>query len=152
MFPKVIDIKLESELFSDFRCQVAANSLDIDVKKKSIHHLHIDNVNIPKDWNIGLIYGASGSGKTTLVKKLFGDDIFNTVMDENTPIINQLPSHMSYDECSSMLYGIGLNAVPCWIRPIKTLSNGQKARAEAVLLMCQDKDIIFIDEWTSATA
>ncbi|CAB4136846.1 ABC_ATPase domain containing protein [uncultured Caudovirales phage] len=149
MFPKVIDIKLESELFSDFRCQVAANSLDIDVKKKSIHHLHIDNVNIPKDWNIGLIYGASGSGKTTLVKKLFGDDIFNTVMDENTPIINQLPSHMSYDECSSMLYGIGLNAVPCWIRPIKTLSNGQKARAEAVLLMCQDKDIIFIDEWTS---
>lgn len=36
--------------------QNAANSLDIDVNKKSTHHLKIDNINIPKEWNIGLIY------------------------------------------------------------------------------------------------
>jgi hypothetical protein len=48
-----------------------------------------------------------------------------------------------------MLNGIGLNSVPCWIRPVKTLSNGQRARAEAVYLMTQSDEIIFIDEWTS---
>ena len=77
--PSKINIKLESEVFNSFRCQVAANSLDIDVKKKSIHNLNIDSINIPKEWNIGLIYGASGSGKTTLVTELFGKDVFDLI-------------------------------------------------------------------------
>lgn len=29
------------------------------------------------------------------------------------------------------------------------MSNGQRARAEAVLLMCQNNEYVFIDEWTS---
>ena len=148
-FPSVIDIKLQSEVFKTFKCVVASNSLDIDINKKSIHHLHIDNVKIPNDWNIGLVYGASGSGKTTLATTLFGKDIFNNILNEDLPIIEQFPKEYSYEDCASMLNGIGLNSVPCWIRPVKTLSNGQKARAEACLLMCQSKDIIFIDEWTS---
>jgi ABC-type ATPase with predicted acetyltransferase domain len=148
-FPKTVDFKLESEIFTNFRCQVAANSLDIDVKKKSIHHLKIDNIELPSKWNIGLIYGSSGSGKTTLAKHLFGSEIFNILIDENEPIINQLSKELTYDECANLLNGIGLNSVPCWIRPVKTLSNGQRARAEAVLLMTQNKEYCFIDEWTS---
>ena len=147
--PNTVDVILQSEIFNNFRCQVAANSLDIDVKKKSIHHLHIENINIPEKWNIGLIYGNSGSGKTTLIKHLFGEKIFETILNEEIPIINQLPEELNYDDCAKMLNGIGLNSVPCWLRPVKTLSNGQKARAEAVLLMCQNKEIVFIDEWTS---
>jgi ABC-type multidrug transport system ATPase subunit len=148
-FPETIDIKLKSEIFKNFRCQVAANSLDIDVNKKSEHHLHIENVKIPENWNLGLVYGSSGSGKTTCIKKIFGDDVFNIKINEEEPIINQLNENLTYDECANLLNGIGLNSVPCWIRPVKTLSNGQKARAEAVLLMTKGEDIIFIDEWTS---
>ena len=149
MIPKNIEVILKSEVNKEFRCQVAANSLDIDVEKKSIHHLKIDNINIPDKWNIGLVYGNSGSGKTTMIKHLFGDKIFEVKLDEDKPIINQLPEDMSYEDCAKMLNGIGLNSVPCWIRPVKTLSNGQRARAEAVYLMTQSDDIIFIDEWTS---
>ena len=149
MIPKNIEVILKSEVNKEFRCQVAANSLDIDVEKKSIHHLKIDNINIPDKWNIGLVYGNSGSGKTTMIKHLFGDKIFEVKLDEDKPIINQLPEDMSYEDCAKMLNGIGLNSVPCWIRPVKTLSNGQRARAEAVYLMTQSDEIIFIDEWTS---
>lgn len=147
--PNKIEIKLQAEVHNNFRCQVAANSLDIDVKKKSIHQLTIKNIKIPNDWNIGLIAGASGSGKTTLITELFGKDVFKSVLNEELPIINQLPKDLSYDECAALLNGIGLNSVPCWIRPVKTLSNGQKARAEAVMLMTSHEDIVFIDEWTS---
>lgn len=149
MIPKNIEVILKSEVNKEFRCQVAANSLDIDVEKKSIHHLKINNINIPDKWNIGLVYGNSGSGKTTMIKHLFGDKIFEVKLDEDKPIINQLPEDMSYEDCAKMLNGIGLNSVPCWIRPVKTLSNGQRARAEAVYLMTQSDEIIFIDEWTS---
>jgi energy-coupling factor transporter ATP-binding protein EcfA2 len=148
MIPKNIKFELQSEVFNTFRCQAAANSLDIDVKKKSVHKLEVNNINIPKEWNVGLIYGASGSGKTTLAKHLFGENIFDCSLDENKSIIDQLPKEFSYEDCANILNGIGLNSVPCWIRPIKTLSNGQKARAEAAYLMCK-QDFICIDEWTS---
>lgn len=128
---------------------MACDALDIDIQKKSIHHLKIDNINIPENWNVGLVYGASGSGKTTLAKKIFGDDIFKSQLNEDEPIINQLSSQLTYNECASILSGIGLNSVPCWVRPVKTLSNGQRARAEAALLMTLDNEIINIDEWTS---
>jgi GNAT superfamily N-acetyltransferase len=39
--------------------------------------------------------------------------------------------------------------VPCWIRPYKTLSNGQQARAQAAYLLTKSDDIVCIDEWTS---
>jgi len=148
MIPQKIKYELSSEVFNTFRCQAAANSLDIDVKKKSKHSVEIDNVAIPNEWNVGIIYGASGSGKTTMAKHLFGNDIFQVSLDENLPIIDQLPKEFNYDQCASILNGIGLNSVPCWIRPIKTLSNGQKARAEAAYLMCKT-DLVCIDEWTS---
>lgn len=147
--PNSVNFTLQSEVFTNFRCQMAADSLDIDSKKKSTHQMKIEGINIPAKWNIGCVYGNSGSGKTTLLKHLFGENCFESVLDESLPILNQFPKEMTYDECTAILTGIGLNAVPCWIRPVKTLSNGQKARAEAALLMVQHKDFVFIDEWTS---
>lgn len=150
IIPTTIDITLKSDVSKSFRCQCAANSLDIDTEKKSIHHLHIDNVKLPEQWNIGLVVGSSGSGKTTTIKHIFGDDVFAVDIDEDKPIIDQFPSSMSYEECAKMLNGIGLNSVPCWIRPYKTLSNGQQARAQAAYLMAKAGDnIVCIDEWTS---
>lgn len=149
MIPQKAEVILQSEIFNNFRCKMACDSLDIDINKKSVHHLKVDNINIPDDWSIGVIYGASGSGKTTLAKQLFGEDCFKTIMDENTPIINQFPKELSYEDCSSILNGIGLTSVVCWVRPVKTLSNGQRARAEAALLMTQSDAITIIDEWTS---
>lgn len=149
MIPKTVEVVLQSPISDNFRCKMACDALDIDIKKKSVHRLFIEHINIPDKWNVALIYGASGSGKTTLAKKLFGEDVFKAVLDENEPIINQLPKEYTYDECAAILSGIGLNSVPCWVRPVKTLSNGQRARAEAALLMVQNNGIINIDEWTS---
>lgn len=145
---KRFNVELKSEIFNSFRSQMACNSLDIDIAKKSIHRLSVD-CEFPEKWNIGIIYGASGSGKTTLAKAMFGDSIFKSILDESRPIIEQLPENWSYDECANALAGIGLTSVPCWVRPANTLSNGQKARAEAVLQMTKDSNITAIDEWTS---
>ena len=145
------EVILQSKISNNFRCKMACDSLDIDISKKSIHHLKIENIDIETPFNIGLIIGASGSGKTTLAKKLFGNNCFESVLNENEPIINQLPEDLSYDECAEILSGIGLNSVPCWVRPVKTLSNGQRARAEAALLMVSQFKWggVIIDEWTS---
>lgn len=145
---KNYSITLKSPVSNSFRCKKAADSLDIDVEKKSVHHLSVD-ADITTDFNIGLVIGVSGSGKTTFAKEIYGSEVFKNDIDESKPIIEQFPKEMTYDECAQVLNGVGLTSVPCWIRPVYTLSNGQKARAEVALQLCGDKEIIVIDEWTS---
>jgi ABC-type lipoprotein export system ATPase subunit len=141
-------LKLESAVNDSYRCQRAADSLDIDVKKKSVHEISVV-ADLAGAFSVGLIVGASGSGKTTLAKSIFGMDCFDAKINVEEPIINQLPAKLTYDECASILAGIGLTSVPCWIRPVKTLSNGQRARAEAALAMTRENERVLIDEWTS---
>ncbi len=143
------ELTLKSDVSKSFRCQKAADSLDINTDKKSVHHLQI-TADLESDFNIGLVVGASGSGKTTLVKSIFGEKCFTEILELDKPVIDQFPKDFSYDECASMLSGVGLTSVVCWIRPAYTLSNGQKARAETALQMAAKiNDIIVIDEWTS---
>jgi len=81
-------VRLESPVAKGFRCQKAANSLDIDVSKKSVHELNI-NADLETKFNVGLIVGASGSGKTTLAKQIFGQDCFKSILDQKKTIIDQ---------------------------------------------------------------
>jgi ABC-type Mn2+/Zn2+ transport system ATPase subunit len=142
-------VKLESEVFKSFLCQKAANSLDIDSEKKAKHELSVQ-ADLKTPFNVGLIVGSSGSGKTTLAKQIFGKECFDIEIDKSLPIIEQFPAKYSYDEISNFLCSMGLTSVPCWIRPFYTLSNGQKARAEAALSLARaDKNVTAIDEWTS---
>lgn len=140
-------VRLESPVSKSFRCQMAANSLDIDAAKKSIHELSI-SVDLQTPWNVGLIVGASGSGKTTFAKQIFGDNCFDFEIDDTKPIIEQFPTNWSYKDCQNALNGIGLSQVTCWIRPVCTLSNGQKSRAIAALQLARAEDFV-VDEWTS---
>lgn len=143
-------VRLESPVATSFRCVNAANSMDIDVKKKSVHELKV-SADIESDFNVGLIVGSSGSGKTTLARQIWGSDFEAKILDDAKPIIEQFPAHYSYDECASMLNSVGLSSVPCWIRPVYTLSNGQRFRAEIALRLSLQKDgeTAIIDEWTS---
>lgn len=147
---KTYRVRLESPVATSFRCTRAANALDIDQKKKSVHALDVQ-ADLDPPFNVGLIVGASGSGKTTLAEEMFGEGCFRTLLDELLPIIDQFPASMSYDECAATLNGVGLTQVPCWIRPAYTLSNGQRVRAECALQIANTNtdDIIAIDEWTS---
>ena len=145
---KNYSLKLESAVSNSFRCQKAANALDIDTTEKSIHEFKVD-ADIETEFNIGLIVGASGSGKTTLAKEIFGEDCFKEHLNLSEPVIEQFPKEYDYDTCARLLGGVGLTSVPCWIRPAYTLSNGQRARAEASIAMTTKEDVIVLDEWTS---
>ena len=144
----VVDLK--STASNSFMAVRAAQSMDIDIEKKLHHHLEID-CDIETDFNVGIIVGNSGSGKTTLAKQMFGTECFESRLSYELPIIDQFPDAMSYDDRANILNSIGLSQVVCWIRPVATLSNGQRFRAEAALKIAyaKDSEIVAIDEWTS---
>lgn len=142
------DVTLQCPASQSFRCQKAANSVDLDLAKKLQHNLRI-SIDLETPFNVGLIVGASGSGKTTLAEKIFGNLPFLQLLDLQAPIIEQFPASYTYEDCVRALNGSGLSQVPCWIRPAYTLSNGQRARAEIALQLASDRDPIVIDEFTS---
>ena len=142
-------VTLTSPVSDSYRCTRAANSVDLDVQKKSTHDLQVQG-DFDAPFSVGLIVGASGSGKTTLARQVWGDDALREVLDLSRPVIEQFPDAMTYDDCVAALCAIGLSQVPCWIRPACTLSNGQRARAEAALRMANaGAELVVIDEWTS---
>jgi ABC-type Mn2+/Zn2+ transport system ATPase subunit len=141
-------VNLQAPPPTGFRCTKAAQSVDLPIDQKLVHHMEI-NADVQSDYNVGLIIGASGSGKTTMAREIFGPTCFEEMLDLSKPIIDQFPKSMSYDECVSTLNGIGLSQVPSWVKPAGSLSNGQRARAEAALQMSSPKPFAVIDEFTS---
>jgi len=70
IIPKNIKFELQSEVFNTFRCQAAANSLDIDVKKKSIHKLEVNNISVTQSED-------SDYAATVRIDYTVTDDVFN---------------------------------------------------------------------------
>jgi len=143
-------VNLKSDPSQSFMAVKAAQSMDINIEEKLQHHLEID-CDIAAPFNVGIIVGNSGSGKTTLAKQMFGTQCFESQLKNELPIIDQFPAEMTYDERAGLLNSVGLSQVVCWIRPVHTLSNGQKFRAEAALKIAfaKENEIVAIDEWTS---
>lgn len=96
---------------------------------------------LPKDFNIGVIYGASGSGKSTLLKK-FGNFSLHS-WDNNKAIVSHFENP---DDGINKLSAVGLNSIPTWYKPYNVLSNGERFRAD---LSRSIKNNAVIDEFTS---
>ena len=140
-------IKLESIASESFHAIKAAQSVDLNIKEKLTHELKIET-EFKNEWSVGAIVGNSGSGKSTLAEKLFNAVSFTP--DLSKAIIDQFPEQWDYEARANALCGMGLSSVPCWIRPMKTLSTGQQARASAALKLAHaNENIVVLDEWTS---
>jgi len=97
--------------------------------------------NLPKEYNIGVIYGASGSGKSTLLND------FGVKKSHKWDYKKAIISHFkSPDDGINKLSAVGLNSIPTWYKPYHVLSNGEKFRAD---LSRSIKDNASIDEFTS---
>jgi GNAT superfamily N-acetyltransferase len=110
----------------------------------------VANIEVPEEWQIGVIVGPSGSGKTSLGKKIFGDDkIINLDdgWDSGKPIIDDIEG--DFDAVCSALSSVGLGSVPSWLRPFAVLSNGEKFRAGLARLCINRLGEVVVDEFTS---
>ena len=96
---------------------------------------------IPKEYNIGVIYGASGSGKSTLLKEFGSEDVHH--WDKNKAILSHFDSP---DEGINKLSAVGLNSIPTWYKSYDVLSNGEAFRAD---LSRSIHSGVVIDEFSS---
>ena len=101
----------------------------------------LDNVNLPKDFNIGFITGNSGSGKSLLLKT-FGTETIPEWFDNEA-----VASHFdSYEDAVQRFQAVGFNTVPQWLLPYRILSTGQKYRVNLARTINSNT---VMDEFTS---
>jgi len=138
------NIILQSNIIHDEYTDQTSKFYDVPFSEKSTFSIE-NNIELPDDWKIGLIYGPSGSGKSTLLKQ-FGE-IKNIEWDDSKSLIsNFFP--FSFEDASHVLTSVGFSTIPSWYRPYNVLSNGEKFRADlAKNLIC--KEFVLIDEFTS---
>lgn len=142
-------IELKSKIKKDKYTKYVYDALDVQESEDSIVEIEF-NLGEAKcfDWNIGVIYGGSGSGKSTILKRM--GEIKEPVFDNEKPLISNF-DWLEPKEASFLLTSIGLSSIPTWLRPFRTLSNGEQYRAKVAYLIGKSKEneVVLIDEFTS---
>ena len=121
---------------------------DFDVKLEHSNENFVGSIDIPKQWNRGLIVGGSGTGKTTIINELFKNDIIDKFEYDDKSVLDNMPSNIETKDIEKMFYSVGFGSVPSWLKPYKVLSNGEKMRVDLARALLE-KDFIVFDEFTS---
>ena len=108
----------------------------------------------PPAWKLGVVLGASGGGKSSTLRLFVSDEhrwfgVGQSQFDPDAPVVEQV--HEDPDEAQRLLQDVGLKSVPAWLAPYRTMSTGQKARAELtrVLRALERGQTVAVDEFGS---
>ena len=115
---------------------------------KAVEHF-VGDIDIPDQWNIGLIVGRSGTGKTTIARELFGDCIIDGYEYTHESILDDMPGDASLAEITLALSAVGFASPPSWLKSYAVLSNGEKMRCDLARAMLEKRDMFCFDEFTS---
>lgn len=107
------------------------------------------DININKDWKVGLIVGKSGTGKTTIAKQLFPNSYITNYEYNAETVLDDMPTKCSVDEITSAFNAVGFSSPPSWLKSYSVLSNGQKMRVDLARAILEDNELIVFDEFTS---
>jgi ABC-type ATPase with predicted acetyltransferase domain len=103
-------------------------------------------IEMPDNWNVGVIVGRSGTGKSSIAKELF--NIYKTEFTNN-PIIDEMSKDKTVEDVTKVFTNVGFSSPPSWLKPYQVLSNGEKMRVELAKALLDNTNPIVFDEFTS---
>ena len=141
------DIVKEVKPKQSFR--VASVMGKFDLQSDHIVERFTGNIDMPENWQIGLIVGKSGTGKTTIAKQLFPESYITSYDYTAETILDDMPKNCSVDQITSAFNSVGFSSPPSWLKPYAVLSNGQKMRVDLARAILEDQNLFVFDEFTS---
>jgi len=120
-----------------------------DLQSENIIEHFKGDINIPNEWQIGLIVGKSGTGKTTIAKQLFENAYITFYNYEAETVLDDMPKHCSVEQITSAFNSVGFSSPPSWLKPYSVLSNGQKMRVDLARAILEEQKFFVFDEFTS---
>ena len=137
------DIIRESRPNDSFRVKSIIGTYDI--QQQSVTERFTGEINLPDNWNVGLIVGRSGSGKTTIARELFQANIIDKFDYRSESLLDDMPKNCSTAEICAALTSVGFATPPSWLKPYAVLSNGEKMRCDIARAMLENNDMFVFD-------
>lgn len=119
-----------------------------DIQDNAVKERFSGNIDLPENWQIGLIVGKSGTGKTTIARELFLDAYITNFEYSAESIIDDMPGK-SIEQIAKTFNAVGFSSPPSWLKPYSVLSNGEKMRVDLARAILSDNDLFVFDEFTS---
>jgi ABC-type lipoprotein export system ATPase subunit/predicted acetyltransferase len=141
------DIIKESKPSKTFRVASVIGKFDLQ-SENIVEHFKGD-INIPEQWQVGLIVGKSGTGKTTIAKQLFEDAYVTSYEYTKETVLDDMPKECSVEQITSAFNSVGFSSPPSWLKPYSVLSNGQKMRVDLARAILEEQKFFVFDEFTS---
>lgn len=132
---------------TSFRVKSVMGMFDLDSSHIKEHF--VGKLDLPDDWQVGVIYGASGTGKSTIAKELFKDELITSYEYSHNSIVDDMPENKTIKEITQAFSSVGFSSPPSWLKPYAVLSNGEKMRVDLARAILSDQDMIVFDEYTS---
>jgi ABC-type dipeptide/oligopeptide/nickel transport system ATPase subunit len=120
-----------------------------DLQSEHIIERFQGEIDLQKDWQIGIIVGKSGTGKTTIAKQLFPESYITNYQYESETVLDDMPKNCSVDEITKAFNSVGFSSPPSWLKPYSVLSNGQKMRVDLARAILEEQELFVFDEFTS---
>lgn len=120
-----------------------------DLQSENIVEHFKGDIDLPKNWQIGLIVGKSGTGKTTIAKQLFPDSYITNYEYNSETVLDDMPKECSVEQITSAFNSVGFSSPPSWLKPYSVLSNGQKMRVDLARAILEKQKFFVFDEFTS---
>jgi ABC-type lipoprotein export system ATPase subunit/GNAT superfamily N-acetyltransferase len=141
------DIIKEVKPTKTFRVASVIGKFDLQ-SENVIEHFKGD-IDIPDEWQVGLIVGKSGTGKTTIAKQLFEDAYITSYEYIAETVLDDMPKECSVEQITSAFNSVGFSSPPSWLKPYSVLSNGQKMRVDLARAILEKNELFVFDEFTS---
>jgi len=144
------EITVSSPVARSARLLQLSGMFDVPVEDKASLTWKADLPLEDRDWNLGLVVGPSGSGKSTLARHFWPEQVAAAYeWPEDGALVDGFPSGMGIREITGLLGAAGLSSPPAWLRPYRTLSNGEAFRADIARALAELDGLVVVDEFTS---
>ena len=141
------DIIKESKPSKTFRVASVIGKFDLQ-SENIVEHFKGD-IELPEQWQVGLIVGKSGTGKTTIAQQLFENAYVTSYEYTKETVLDDMPKECSVEEITSAFNSVGFSSPPSWLKPYSVLSNGQKMRVDLARAILEEQKFFVFDEFTS---
>jgi GNAT superfamily N-acetyltransferase len=129
--------------------RVASVCGKFDLSTTKIKESFTGRIDLPKEWQVGVIYGNSGTGKSTIAKEVFRDGYLERFKYREKSILDDMPKEKRMDEITKILNSVGFSSPPSWIKPYSVLSTGEKMRVDLARALLTEREVVVFDEFTS---
>jgi len=138
-----------SKVNRSVRVRQVEGMFDLPKSGKQVRRWELQ-LDLPKEWHVGLIVGPSGSGKSTLAREWFGAAMVDRWdWPESGAVVDGFPEAMPIAEVTSLLSSVGFSSPPGWVKPFHVLSNGEQFRVNLARALAEQLALAVIDEFTS---